>query len=137
MKTPKVDRAFFNAQVQRLSASDFFPTIKAGITELIDSLIRVSGEDLEHARRIIDRALKTPKCPTPADLEAIAENLPNAAPLGCEKCEGTGRVYVKRRVKDVITGDPIEVDCQKNCDCTLGQFLKAREKEAAMAGVRP
>jgi hypothetical protein len=139
MKHPKVDRAFFNAQVQRLSASDFFPTIKAGITELIDSLIRVANEDTERARRIIDRALKTPKCPTPADLETIAEGLGSEnVPRGCELCEGTGMRYVSKPYNRTAldeNGQPYvyeryEADCQERCACELGQYLQAKDKEA-------
>jgi hypothetical protein len=141
MKPPKVDRPFFNAQVQRLTACDFFPTIKAGITELIDSLIRASGEDTERARRIIDRALKSPKCPTPADLELIASELGSEnVPRGCEKCEGTGMRYVVKKYKRTaldVEGKPFvyetgEVDCQEWCDCALGDFRAAREVERKM-----
>jgi hypothetical protein len=130
MKRSKADRALFNAQVQRLSASNFFPQIKAGITELIDSLMRVSDEDADRARRIIDRALKSPQCPTPAELESIASNLgAENVPKGCGKCEGTGMRYVTKPVRDPITGQIYEADCQERCDCELGRFLMAREVE--------
>jgi hypothetical protein len=140
MKRHTVDRAFFNAQVQRLSASDFFPTIKAGIAELIDTLIRVSDEDTERARRIIDHALKAPKCPTPADLQTIAESLGSEnVPRGCELCEGTGMRYTRKLVNRTALDsdgnpyvyDSYTADCQERCSCELGRFLKAREKEEA------
>jgi hypothetical protein len=145
MSAKKVDRPFFRSQVLRLASTDFFPTLDEGVKELIDSLIRVSGEDTERASRIIDQALKTPKCPTPADLELIAEGLgSDNVPRGCELCEGTGMRYTTKRYErkaldengQVYVYESYEADCQERCDCELGRFLKAREKEAATAGAK-
>jgi hypothetical protein len=134
MKRPKVDRAVFNAQVQRLSANNFWAQLpKAGITELIDTLMRVSNEDEDRARRIIDQALKNPKVPAPADLESISDVIRKSEapqtlerwyttgglrshadiPLGCEKCEGTGWRF--------------EAERQVFCGCALGRYLRTRD----------
>lgn len=142
MKRPTVDRAFFNAQVQRLSANNFWGQLpKAGITELIDTLTRISEGDASRASRIINQALKDPKIPAPADLELIADAIRTAEaphtlerwyttgglrshddiPVGCEKCEGTGWRF--------------EAERQILCGCALGRYLRTLDQKPT-AGTR-
>jgi len=139
-KPEPISRPYFRSQVLRLAATNYFPALDEGVKELVDSLMRVSAGDGERARRIIDEALKTPTCPTPADFELIASNLGSEnVPRGCELCEGTGMRYTTKRYDRKAldeNGKPYvyesyEADCQERCDCELGRFLKAREKEAA------
>jgi hypothetical protein len=140
-KVEPIGRPYFRSQVLRLSPTTFFNTLlDEGVKELIDCLIRVSDGDGDRARRIIDRALKTPNCPAPADLEAIAESLGSEnVPRGCELCEGTGMRYTRKLVNRTALDadgnpyvyDSYTADCQERCSCELGRFLKAREKEAA------
>jgi len=124
-------RPLFRAQILRLAACNYFPALDEGVKELIDSLIRVSHGDQDHAERIVNRALQnSPNCPTPYGFEVVASEVPRVtAPRGCEKCEGTGFHYVTKLTRDPITGDSYEADCQERCDCELGRFLAAREVE--------
>lgn len=134
---PDPDRSFFRQQALRLTAAQYFPAIDEGVTELIDSLMRVSRKDQDRAKRIIDQALTSQKCPTPADLGLIAEGLrvaetrsaldsgawyttgglrsDESIPHGCEKCEGTGWMFT--------------AGSQVLCGCELGRFLKTVERK--------
>ncbi len=144
-KVEPISRPYFRSQVLRLAATNYFPALDEGVKELVDSLMRISDGDGERARRIIDQALKTPTCPTPADLEAIADGLGSEnVPRGCELCEGTGMRYVSKLINRTALDadgnpyvyDSYYADCQERCSCELGRFLKAREKEAATAGAK-
>jgi hypothetical protein len=142
MSTKKTERPYFRSQVLRLAATNYFPALDEGVKELVDSLIRVSHGDGERAQQIVDEALRSsPTCPTPATFEAISSDLgPRAnSPRGCEHCEGTGMRYVPKRCeRTTLDGDgkpyvyeSYVADCQQRCDCALGQFLRAKDKEAA------
>ena len=139
------ERAPYRAQILRLAATQFFPTLDEGVKELIDSLIRISKanaaanlDPVEIAERIIDRALvASPACPTPADFAMIASDaVAERPPEGCAKCDGSGRVYV---TKEAIgpAGERFLADCVDYCTCGKGVFLrhKARPAEPSqMAG---
>lgn len=111
--------------------------------DLGGALMRFADSD-EEATQIVDWLIFE-RPPDKRTYRPVAGEIPDAAeivrerntaantPKGCEKCEGTGRVYVKRRVKDLITDEPIDVDCQLLCDCAFGLFLKAKDKETADA----
>jgi hypothetical protein len=143
-KVEPISRPYFRSQVLRLAATNYFPSLDEGVKELVDSLMRVSAGDGERAQSIINEALKSSAtCPTPATFEAISSELgPRAnSPRGCEKCEGTGMRYVSKthnRTTLDADGEPYvyesyQADCQQRCDCSLGQFLKMKDKEAAAA----
>ncbi len=121
----------YNDQIMRLSSLQKFPMYPQGITELREALRRGVGT-MDRAERVIDRVVgERETCPTPRELTVICEEViraSEAAPSGCEICNGHPWVSVSRRV---IGPDrvPYMADGAKRCDCSKGQWFQSKDRE--------
>jgi hypothetical protein len=118
---------FCAEQIMRLSVfRDSFPFEDEGRRELGMQIKRLAKSE-EHARRIIDAAITEQRCPTPARLNAIAEDLPASGkgiplPAGCARCHGYGNVSFERPPDSGYW-------FSERCACARGRHLAALDAE--------
>lgn len=110
-----------------------YPRDQNGVQLLAQGLAKASRATSASMRAIVDRCLElSDRCPTDFEMikagESIKGPITVKAPMGCEKCQGSGWFSFQKEVEP-IPGAPYMADYARHCDCEAGQFLAAAERK--------
>lgn len=119
--------------VKSFSRAVNYPRDHEALQFLAQGLAKASRATSASMRAIVDRCLElSDRCPTDFEMikagESIKGPITVKAPMGCEKCQGSGWFSFQKLVEP-IPGAPYMADYAKHCDCEAGQFLAAAERK--------
>lgn len=122
----------YTEQIMRCSSLQKFPLYPQGVKELKETL-RSSAQTPSRAERVIDKVMaERDTCPTPKELRQLAGEVlraEDAAPTGCEICNGEPWVTVSKQIRDAITGELETRLGSKRCHCAKGQWFRMKDAE--------